>query len=261
MASPPPPRWAGPACWSGRCARRRRVSGCPRWRRWRNGSERRREQPRSVADRQLPGQRARRRRGRLRLGLPAARRRRSAVLRPARAESGARRVADGARRAGFRRAALPQEHAGPRHPADRRRGRRRRRLRFLPALRAVGPDVPAGGLRPHRAAAGRLAAPQGHARSRHRLGRARRQADQRHQPYPLPDQAAAAPAHHRRADHPPARGAEASGWRSRSTSSSAPTSRSSAMSATRWRRCCTRRPTIGGPGCAASPSRWNGKGR
>ena len=62
--------------------------------------DRRREQPQPLADRQLPGERAGRRPGGLRLGLPAARRRRSDVLRLARAEGRRRdcRAANGGSR-------------------------------------------------------------------------------------------------------------------------------------------------------------------
>ncbi len=111
---------------------------------------------------------------------------------------------------------------------------------FCPRFERLGADVPAGRLHPHRPPARRRAADQGRAQPRRRLGRARRRADQRHQPYPLP-----APSRSRCGSPPTRRSstcskAAASGSRSRSISSSGPTSPSSATSARRWRRCCTR---------------------
>ena len=198
------------------------------------GCARRHEQSRPLADRQLPGERAGRRRGRLRLGLPAAGRRRPALLRAARAARSA------PTRGEWRIALEDQVSAAQRYlkntpilvtrltDAD---GAVADVYRFLPAASSGAGGCT--GRSPSSASSARSPARRGSgSRSIRRAtgARATRRADQRHQPHPLPHRAAAAAADHRRAGHPPARRPQLPARGHRSISSSAPTSPSSAMS-------------------------------
>src|SRR5207244_3593995 len=118
MHSKPRRRWAGRGSLSGLSGALRQDTGWPGWPRLRAGSRRRRgdEGPVALADRQLPGERPGRPRGRLRLGLRAAGRWRSLVLLAARSEGGwrgPRRVADYGREPGEDRAILSAQYADP----------------------------------------------------------------------------------------------------------------------------------------------------
>ena len=116
-----------------------------------------------------------------------------------------RRVADLGREPGLGRAALSQEHA------DRRRGSPTPTAPWSTSSTSARASSARGactGRSPSSASSGRSSArrDQGRAQPGPGLGRGRRRADQRHQPYPLSAQAPAAAPHHRRAGHPSARG-------------------------------------------------------